>query len=627
MSSFSQKIIKALCGVDLNSLNNELTRLKLENSRISELLKNTSREYNYLNEKYKKAKECITESDSKNENCQNEIVTLKGELNKTLQEKQATENELKATKDELQNYEESVKELKALSEELGNFIKAKEQEELNNANLEKQLSDKDIELEKALNEISSLNNELGNSVSEVSSLKNELEKALKEKKIAEDALCEAEDTIKEYEDSLSEFKSMSEKLGNIVSINDKSDVTADWENQISEKKQELEKASSEIAALKEELNKALQEKQLAEKELTATKDELQNYEESVKELKALSEEMGNFIKAKEQEELNNANLEKQLSDKDIELEKALNEISSLKSELNKTQQEKNTAEENLKVAKEELKEYESTVNELKAISEGLESFITQKENEEKKEDEEGKSETIVNTQTDKHVHLNEEKEKEKLNNEIVALTKEYAYVRVTTNIGNQYIYQSKHLQMKAGLFDWGIEGNEVITDEVLFLTHDNVAKMEGLNSPFDSEELICDLSNEESAQQLVESLLMAICTYQPIQINYHDKNGRTTTKTLYHISFQPSVSKFTLPYNNMFKDMLEESLDTDHISAMCPHNPEPRNFSIAQIETIRRYNAYFTTEEGINVMKEGIILAQKAEQQEMADILSSKLPN
>ena len=209
--------------------------------------------------------------------------------------------------------------------------------------------------------------------------------------------------------------------------------------------------------------------------------------------------------------------------------------------------------------------------------------------------------------------------------EIISLTQKYDYIRVTTTIGNQYIYQSRHFQLRTGLFDWGIEGKEIITDEILYLENSAVAKMEGLDSPFDGEELICNMEDEDSASAVADSLLMAICTYQPIQVNYHDKNGRTTLKNLYHVTFKPLANKFSLPYKNLFRDMLDEKIDAEQLSALCPHNPEPRNFAIPQIQTLRRFNAFFTTKEGIETLKEGIKLAQDAEQTELAEVLMSKI--
>lgn len=59
MGKLALKIYKALYGLDIRAQNTELTRLRLENKRLSELLRSTSREYNSLNEKYKKNKESI----------------------------------------------------------------------------------------------------------------------------------------------------------------------------------------------------------------------------------------------------------------------------------------------------------------------------------------------------------------------------------------------------------------------------------------------------------------------------------------------------------------------------------------------------------------------------------------
>ena len=246
-------------------------------------------------------------------------------------------------------------------------------------------------------------------------------------------------------------------------------------------------------------------------------------------------------------------------------------------------------------------------------------------NEEKKEE----VQTAETTSDKKAVENTNDEEliKERMQKEIVYLTHKYDYIRVTTTIGNQYLYQSKHFQLRTGLFDWGIEGKEIITDEILYLENSSVAKMEGLDSPFDGEEIACNFEDEDSASAVADSLLMAICTYQPIQVNYHDKNGRTTLKNLYHVTFKPLTNKFSLPYKNLFRDMLDDKIDAEQLSALCPHNPEPRNFVIQQIQTLRRFNAFFTTSKGIETLKEGIKLAQDAEQTELAEVLMSKIQN
>ena len=65
MGKLALKIYKALYGLDIEAQNTELTRLRLENKRLSELLRSTSREYNSLNEKYKKNKESINTQSAK----------------------------------------------------------------------------------------------------------------------------------------------------------------------------------------------------------------------------------------------------------------------------------------------------------------------------------------------------------------------------------------------------------------------------------------------------------------------------------------------------------------------------------------------------------------------------------
>lgn len=372
----------------------------------------------------------------------------------------------------------------------------------------------------------------------------------------------------------------------------------------------LRSTSREYNSLNEKYKKA-NEKNSGENELIV--NELQSIKEKYESLlteKAVTEESLKAESEKLKNEINNISLT---------LEKQVREIDDLRNE-------------NIAV----IAERDSLKKELTSLKESLSEMAEENDRHETEEtDIEGntgietieKAESVVaEEETVMAAEIDEETKKGMMQNEIVALTQKFEYIRVTTTIGCQYIYQSKHFQLSTGLFDWGIEGKEIITDENLYLENNIVSKMEGLENPFDGEEITYDINDEESANAIAESLLMAICTYQPIQINYHDKNGRTTLKNLYHITFKPVGNKLKLPYRNLFKDMLEENIDTEQITAQCPHNNEPRNFAISQIQTLRRFNAFFTTPEGIETMKEGIKLAKDAEQTELADLLSDRLP-
>ena len=494
MGKLALKIYKALYGLDIEAQSTELTRLRLENKRLSELLRSTSREYNVLNDKYKKKKESLS----------NEYGVVSDEFNK-LKEK----------------YETLVME----KENLENTLKE------NSEKFKEETDRISLESEKMSGEIESL------------------------QKVIEGLNAE-KDTIEKEKETLCKEK---ETLGT-----------------------EKENLAKELEAINKEKVTLNSEKEAASKEL-----------ESIK--------------------------ERYLAEKD-----SLNkEIISLRKEITSLQELYNKGKEENTILSEKIKSLESEITNSNITVKTTEEVSSI--NEEKKEE----VQTAETTSDKKAVENTNDEEliKERMQKEIVSLTHKYDYIRVTTTIGNQYLYQSKHFQLRTGLFDWGIEGKEIITDEILYLENSSVAKMEGLDSPFDGEEIACNFEDEDSASVVADSLLMAICTYQPIQVNYHDKNGRTTLKNLYHVTFKPLTNKFSLPYKNLFRDMLDDKIDAEQLSALCPHNPEPRNFVIQQIQTLRRFNAFFTTSKGIETLKEGIKLAQDAEQTELAEVLMSKIQN
>ena len=342
----------------------------------------------------------------------------------------------------------------------------------------------------------------------------------------------------------------------------------------------------------------------------------------------------------------------------IELTRLRLENKRLSELLRSTSREYNSLNERFKRKKESIEtEYESVADELRELRElrvKYETVIKEKENLEKTiptanekmsgemdmppkaieepepEKEEENDFTTEETTTNEEITANiedEETRKDNMQKEILSITQHFEYIRITTTIGNQYIYQSRHFGLRTGLFDWGIEGKEMITDETLYLDNSLVSKMEGLSTPFIGDELVCNPEDENSSSAIADALLMAICTYQPVQVNYRDKNGRITQKNLFHVTFKPFTNNFKLPYKNIFKDMLEERIDPEQLSALCPHNPEPRNFAVLQIQALRRFNAFFTTQEGIETLKEGIELAKEADQAELAEVLRSRLKN
>ena len=414
-----------------------------------------------------------------------------------------------------------------------------------------------------------------------------------------------------------EFNKLKEKYETLVMEKE------NLENTLKENSEKFKEETDRISLESEKMSGEIESLQKVIEGLNAEKDTIEKEKDTLcKEKETLGTEKENL--AKELEAINKEkvtlNSEKEAASKELESIKerylaekdSLNkEIISLRKEITSLQELYNKGKEENTILSEKIKSLESEITNSNITVKTAEEVSSI--NEEKKEE----VQTAETTSDKKAVENTNDEEliKERMQKEIVSLTHKYDYIRVTTT----------------GLFDWGIEGKEIITDEILYLENSSVAKMEGLDSPFDGEEIACNFEDEDSASAVADSLLMAICTYQPIQVNYHDKNGRTTLKNLYHVTFKPLTNKFSLPYKNLFRDMLDDKIDAEQLSALCPHNPEPRNFVIQQIQTLRRFNAFFTTSfttsKGIETLKEGIRLAQDAEQTELAEVLMSKIQN
>ena len=634
MGKLALKIYKALYGLDIEAQSTELTRLRLENKRLSELLRSTSREYNALNDKYKKKKESLSNEYGV---VSDELNELKGKYEALVMEKDNLENAIKENSEkfkeetdkvslesekmsgEIENLQKVIERLNAekdiLEKEKETLCKEKETLGTEKENLAKELETISKEKETLSNEMDAISNELKSNkkrhLSEKESLNKELES------LHELHQAEKENQNSEYELVADELKTLQEKYETLVKEKEELEKSAK-ENSEKHKEEtskisfESEKMSGEIenlqkviAGLNTEKEALIKEKENLCKELETLSKELDSLKESHKaEKESLSNELksANKLHIAEKDNLNK------------EIESREKEIASLKELYNKEKEENTTLSEKVRTLESEITNISLTAQTTEEVPP-----VNEEENEVLPA-----AETSIDKESD-DITDDEEAMKEKMQKEIVSLTQKYDYIRVTTTIGNQYIYQSRHFQLRTGLFDWGIEGKEIITDEILYLENSAVTKMEGLDSPFDGEEIICNMEDEDSASAVADSLLMAICTYQPIQVNYHDKNGRTTLKNLYHVTFKPLANKFSLPYKNLFRDMLDEKIDAEQLSALCPHNPEPRNFAIPQIQTLRRFNAFFTTKEGIETMKEGIKLAQDAEQTELAEVLMSKI--
>ena len=446
---------------------------------------------------------------------------------------------------------------------------------------------------------------------------------------------------------------MSEALKQNASITTKESEVENLQKQLETLKKENEALKSYYSQLEGEKEKAVQNEAQAKKSI----EELtQNYTDLQKNLSGLQEKL-------DATESENANLSDNLS----ELQKKMHLLREEKEQLAKEKEELQTALNRLEESMEQqTAEEEHTQDSVKSQEEPkqtqdkveqsqeaqapeheksheipiqretlhaeAEHPAGQKDDKTKQEESHPETEqtTASATQQPEQPHHSDVLEAyQEMKTKLEESTLHYPYTRITSETdGCQYIYESRTLQLKAELFIWGVEGKEVILDETHFIPYNEIANIEGLESPFATEAMECDFSEDGNGEEVAEALLMAICCYHPVHITYRDKtNGRISERNLYWICFQPQgVPSVRLPYDKIFRDMFDGEIDTDHIMAMCAHSPVPRTFIINQILNIQVYDAFVTTRKGVDTQIDGMYYAVLASQPEAADMIYQCLP-
>lgn len=418
---------------------------------------------------------------------------------------------------------------------------------------------------------------------------------------------------------------------------------------IAEHQKEISHLQTEISRLQSDKATGLEKMQYSEQEIVSRDNDIQQLKnqladsERQKEVlatdkKELEAKLAEVEKQKEILEANKKELEEQSEKSSQDLAKnytALQrELSETQEKLDAIQSENSTLKANLSELQKKmhllLEKKEQLIHEKEQMqtaqpeSDKEEQPLPQPENEkvtaepetpQKEEEQQPHSSDILEAYQEMKARLEES-------------TLHYPYTRITSETnGCQYIYESRTLQLKAELFIWGVEGKEVVLEENHFIPYNEIAKIEGLETPFATDVMTCDFSEEGNGEEVAEALLMAICCYHPIHITYRDKNGRISERNLYWICFQPQgISSVRLPYEKIFRDMFDGEIDTDHIMAMCAHTPVPRIFIINQILSIQIYDAFVTTRKGIDIQIDGMYYAVLASQSEAADMIYKCLP-
>ena len=595
MGKFTFHLIKKLTGIDIEQLQNDNEALLIKNQQLSFEVKDANKEATYkrtqlteTQEELSLAQTELTQLQTSIAEHQKEISHLQTEISRLQSDKATGLEKMQYSEQEIVSRDNDIQQLK-------NQLADSERQKEVLATDKKELEAKLAEAEKQKEIITASKKELEEKLTEAEKQKETIAAGKKE---LEAKLAEAEklkETItaskKELEAKLTEAEKQKETI-------------AASKKELEARLTEAEKQKETIAASKKELEEKLAEVEKQKEILEANKKELE--EQSEKSSQDLAK--------------NYTALQRELSKTQEKLDAIQSENSTLKSNLSELQKKMHL----LLEEKEQLIHEKEQMQTPQPESDKEEQPLPQPENEkvtaepetpQKEEEQQPHSSDILEAYQEMKARLEES-------------TLHYPYTRITSETnGCQYIYESRTLQLKAELFIWGVEGKEVVLEENHFIPYNEIAKIEGLETPFATDVMTCDFSEEGNGEEVAEALLMAICCYHPIHITYRDKNGRISERNLYWICFQPQgISSVRLPYEKIFRDMFDGEIDTDHIMAMCAHTPVPRIFIINQILSIQIYDAFVTTRKGIDTQIDGMYYAVLASQSEAADMIYKCLP-
>ena len=616
MGKFTFHLIKKLTGIDIEQLQNDNEALLIKNQQLSFEVKDANKEATYkrtqlteTQEELSLAQTELTQLQTSIAEHQKEISLLQTEISRLQSDKATGLEKMQYSEQEIVSRDNDIQQLK---NQLADSERQKEVLATDKKELEAKLAESDKQKET----IAAGKKELEAKLAEAEKQKETIAASKKE---LEEKLAEAE---KQKETITASKKELEEKL---TEAGKQIETIAASKKELEEKLTEAEKQKETITASKKELEARLTEAAKQKETITASKKELEEKLAEVEKQKEILE--ANKKELEEQSEKSSQDLAKnytalqrELSETQEKLDAIQSENSTLKANLSELQKKMHL----LLEEKEQLIHEKEQMQTAQPESDKEEQPLPQPENEkvtaepktpQKEEEQQPHSSDILEAYQEMKARLEES-------------TLHYPYTRITSETnGCQYIYESRTLQLKAELFIWGVEGKEVVLEENHFIPYNEIAKIEGLETPFATDVMTCDFSEEGNGEEVTEALLMAICCYHPIHITYRDKNGRISERNLYWICFQPQgISSVRLPYEKIFRDMFDGEIDTDHIMAMCAHTPVPRIFIINQILSIQIYDAFVTTRKGIDTQIDGMYYAVLASQSEAADMIYKCLP-
>ena len=595
MGKFTFHLIKKLTGIDIEQLQNDNEALLIKNQQLSFEVKDANKEATYkrtqlteTQEELSLAQTELTQLQTSIAEHQKEISHLQTEISRLQSDKATGLEKMQYSEQEIVSRDNDIQQLK-------NQLADSERQKEVLATDKKELEAKLTEADKQKETIAASKKELEEKLTEAEKQKETIAAGKKE---LEAKLAEAD---KQKETIAASKKELEEKL---TEAEKQKETIAAGKKELEEKLAEADKQKETIATSKKELEEKLAEVEKQKEILEANKKELE--EQSEKSSQDLAK--------------NYTALQRELSETQEKLDAIQSENSTLKANLSELQKKMHL----LLEEKEQLIHEKEQMQTPQPESDKEEQPLPQPENEkvtaepetpQKEEEQQPHSSDILEAYQEMKARLEES-------------TLHYPYTRITSETnGCQYIYESRTLQLKAELFIWGVEGKEVVLEENHFIPYNEIAKIEGMETPFATDVMTCDFSEEGNGEEVAEALLMAICCYHPIHITYRDKNGRISERNLYWICFQPQgISSVRLPYEKIFRDMFDGEIDTDHIMAMCAHTPVPRIFIINQILSIQIYDAFVTTRKGIDTQIDGMYYAVLASQSEAADMIYKCLP-
>ena len=658
MGKFTFHLIKKLTGIDIEQLQNDNEALLIKNQQLSFEVKDANKEATYkrtqlteTQEELSLAQTELTQLQTSIAEHQKEISHLQTEISRLQSDKATGLEKMQYSEQEIVSRDNDIQQLK---NQLANSERQKEVLSTDKKELEEKLA----EAEKQKETITASKKELEAKLTEaekqketIAASKKELEEKLTEAEKQKETIATAK---KELEEKLTEAEKQKETIAagkkeleaKLAEVEQQKETIATAKKELEEKLTEAEKQKETIAAGKKELEAKLAEVEQQKETIAASKKELEEKlaeAEKQKETiaaskKELEEKLTEVEKQKEILEANKKELEEQSEKSSQDLTK---NYTALQRELSKTQEKLDAIQSENSTLKASLSELQKKMH---LLLEEKEQLIHEKEQMQTPQPESDKEEQPLPQPENEKVTTEpetpqKEEEQQPHSSDILEAYQEmkarleestlhYPYTRITSETnGCQYIYESRTLQLKAELFIWGVEGKEVVLEENHFIPYNEIAKIEGLETPFATDVMTCDFSEEGNGEEVAEALLMAICCYHPIHITYRDKNGRISERNLYWICFQPQgISSVRLPYEKIFRDMFDGEIDTDHIMAMCAHTPVPRIFIINQILSIQIYDAFVTTRKGIDTQIDGMYYAVLASQSEAADMIYKCLP-